>query len=250
MENLEQMVIGQLVASNYHTAAIFKKFNIDFCCKGQLTIAEACSRKNIDMAALAAALEAVAPQPAGNTPDYNSWGIDVLASHIWQKHHTYVTEQIPILQGFLQKLCSVHGSAHPELEEISRQFSAASSELASHMKKEEMMLFPYIMQMVQSSLRGSTWLPPVFGSVASPIAVMMQEHDQEGGRFETIGELSNDFTPPPDGCNTYRVTYGLLKEFRDDLHLHIHLENNILFPKAMQMEESMRNTGASCSIRR
>ena len=142
MNNLEQAVIGQLVAGNYHTAAIFKQFNIDFCCKGHMTVGEACGIKNIDPSKVTAALENVQAMRRGDTVDYNSWGPDVLASHIQQTHHTYVTTQIPVLEGFLHKLCSVHGGAHPELEAISDQFFAAAEELLLHMKKEEQVLFP------------------------------------------------------------------------------------------------------------
>lgn len=250
MENLEEAIIGRLVADNYHTAAIFKKFNIDFCCKGNISVGEACRQKNIPAAQVTAELANARTAGAGATVDYNSWGLDVLASHIWQTHHAYVAEQIPVITPFLHKLCSVHGQAHPELHEIRSLFSDAAAELTMHMKKEEMMLFPYIRQMVAAKLEGTTCLPPVFGSIISPIAIMMHEHNQEGERFARMTALSNDFTPPPDACNTYRVTYGLLQEFRDDLHLHIHLENNILFPKAVIMEENMRNAGASCSVQR
>ncbi len=250
MNQLEQAVIGQLVAGNYHTAAVFKQFNIDFCCKGNMTVGEACRLKNIDPALVTDALENVQPVRRGDTVDFSSWGADVLASHIQQTHHTYVARQIPVLESFLHKLCGVHGAAHPELLTVNRLFLAAADELTHHMQKEEVMLFPYIRRLVQASQDGNTPAPPPFGSVQAPIAVMMQEHSQEGDRFQQMTELSNDFTPPADACNTYRVTYGLLKEFRDDLHLHIHLENNILFLKAAQLEDSLRNTGASCSIAR
>ncbi|WP_119081020.1 iron-sulfur cluster repair di-iron protein [Chitinophaga alhagiae] len=250
MENLEQAIIGQLVADNYHTAAIFKKFNIDFCCKGNISVGEACRQKNISPSLVTAELAGVRTAGPGAMVDYNSWGLDVLASHIWQTHHAYVDMQIPVIKPFLHKLCSVHGSRHPELYEINKLFAETAAELTMHMKKEELMLFPYIRQMAAAKLEGSACQPPVFGSVISPIAVMMHEHNQEGERFARMTALSDDFTPPEDACNTYRVTYGLLKEFRDDLHLHIHLENNILFPKAVIMEESMRGAGESYSVER
>lgn len=250
MENLDQAIIGQLVAANYRTAAVFRKFNIDFCCNGNRTIGDACSQKNIDITAVKSDLEKVLAMPGAGAVDYNTWALDVLADHIVQTHHAYVTEQISVLEAYLHKLRSVHGKDHPELHEIAMHFTACAGELTMHMKKEELMLFPYIRQMAQSILQGKTPGDPAFGSVANPIAMMMHEHDQEGERFRKIQELSNDFTTPPDGCNTYHVTYALLKEFQDDLHLHIHLENNILFPKAIKMEESMSETGNSCSIRR
>lgn len=250
MQDLDQAIIGQLVAENYRTAAIFRKFNIDFCCNGNRSIADACRQKNIDPATVTDQLAEVLTQQQDGAADYNSWPLDALTGHIRQKHHRYVEEQIPVLEAYLHKLCSVHGNDHPELMLIFDLFRASAGELTMHMKKEELMLFPYIDKMVQSASEQALLPPPAFGSVSNPIAMMMQEHDQEGERFRKIQELSNDYSVPPDGCNTYRVTYALLKEFQDDLHLHIHLENNILFPKASRMEESRRMTGNSCSIQR
>lgn len=250
MENLEQAVVGQLVAFNYRTAAIFSKYRIDFCCNGNRTVEEACQKKHIDVQAVKAELEEVLTVREKDDVDYNSWRPDLLADHIVKKHHAYVATQIPVLQAYLRKLESVHGNEHPELHDIALLFGATAADLTMHMKKEELVLFPYIHQIVQSALNGVTLDAAAFGSVSNPIAMMMREHDQEGERFRKIQELSNDYTVPPDGCNTYRVTYALLKEFQDDLHLHIHLENNILFPKAALMEENSRETGNSCSIQR
>lgn len=251
MEHLEKAVIGQLVAQNYHTAAVFRQYNIDFCCNGNRTVEEACRQKSIDTAAVKAALESVLAVRAAGSEDYNSWGLIKLADHIVQKHHGYVSTQIPVLQAYLHKLGSVHGQEHPELRAISQLFNECAGELAAHMKKEELVLFPYIRQLL-SVPDGATPPPPAFGSISNPIAMMMTEHDHEGERFRKIQELSNGYTVPPDGCNTYRVTYALLKEFQDDLHLHIHLENNILFPKAAGLEEQLAaaGTGNSCSIQR
>ena len=238
MNNLEQAVIGQLVADNYRTAAVFSKYHIDFCCNGNRTVQDACTQKKIDIAAVTADLQTVLGiQPETGT-DYNTWQPDVLAIHIVDRHHGYVSNQIPVLQAYLHKLSRVHGDAHPELVQIARLFNESAAELTMHMKKEELVLFPYIRQMVVAQQNGHTAPPPHFGTVSNPISMMMHEHDQEGERFRQIQALSNDYTVPPDGCNTYRVTYALLKEFQEDLHLHIHLENNILFPKAADLENA------------
>lgn len=250
MENLSQAIVGQLVAGNYHTAVIFKKFNIDFCCNGNRSIKEACSRKNIDPAIVITELSAILGYQPGPEKDYNTWSLDLLAEHIETKHHQYVETQIPVLETFLQKLCSVHGQQHPELLEIAHLFSGSAAELTMHMKKEELMLFPYIKQLVKAKEQGTITSTAPFGTVANPVHMMMQEHDQEGERFRQISALSNDYTTPPDGCNTYKVTYALLKEFQDDLHLHIHLENNILFPKAEQLEKELGTAPPSCNINR
>lgn len=142
------------------------------------------------------------------------------------------------MQGYLKKICTKHGDAHPELFEIKALFSGCSGELAAHMKKEELMLFPYIRKMSRAKESGHINLSAPFGTVQNPVKMMMHENDIEGERFNKIASLSNQYTPPQNSCNTHRVTFASLKEFEDDLHLHIHLENNILFPKAIEMEQS------------
>lgn len=137
----------------------------------------------------------------------------------------------------MDKLCKFHGNHNPELFEIKEQFNALAGELAVHMKKEELILFPYIRKMVVSKNNHEEMWHPGFGTVQNPIQTMMHEHDIEGERFGKISELSSNYNPPSHVCNTYKVTYSLLKEFEDDLHLHIHLENNILFPKAIELEK-------------
>lgn len=136
---------------------------------------------------------------------------------------------------FLHKVVRVHGNLHPELIEIEQLFKESAGELTAHMKKEELILFPYIRKMVEAQ-RSGTQVQAPFGTVHNPIRMMMHEHDSEGERFRKIAALSNNYTPPADACNTYKVTYSLLKEFEEDLHLHIHLENNILFPKSIELE--------------
>ncbi len=155
----------------------------------------------------------------------------------WQPYHRYVEEKIQEIKSYLGKICKVHGNHHPELFEINELFHACAGELAMHMKKEELILFPFIRKMVKAKLQGTPLDASHFGTVENPINMMKHEHDAEGERFRKIFQLSNSYTPPQDACNTYKVTFALLKEFEEDLHLHIHLENNILFPKAVEMEK-------------
>lgn len=247
MEVLEQTPIGELVAVNYKTATVFKKHKIDFCCQGGRTIGEACEKKGTSIGPLLRESEEVMQEKTTDTTDYQSWPLDLLADYIEKKHHRYVEQRSQEIKPFLDKLCRVHGDRHPELLEINRLFTESTGELARHMKKEELVLFPYIRKMVEVKSNGRPLTEPHFGSVENPIAMMMHEHDTEGERFRTIAKLSSDYNPPADGCNTYRVTFSLLKEFEDDLHLHIHLENNILFPKAKAMEAEMREPG-QCAV--
>ena len=232
-----QKQIGDFVAKDYRTAAVFSKHKIDFCCNGGRTIEEACEKKGIDANSLVDELENVLSSSTDQTIDYKSWPLDLLAEYIEKKHHRYVEEKIPVLRQFLDKLCRVHGARHPELFKVNELFTASAGELSAHLKKEELILFPFIKKMVKANLEQGAVQAPHFGTVENPIAMMMEEHDTEGGRFREIAELTNDYTPPADACNTYKVTYAMLDEFEKDLHLHIHLENNILFPEAVKLEK-------------
>lgn len=243
METLQsnlQKPIGQFVAEDFRTAAIFNEYGIDFCCKGHRSIEEVCIKNNVNTEELLHKLDAAAQLNTDETIDYKSWPLDLLAEYIEKKHHRYVEEKIPVLRQFLDKLCKVHGLKHPELFEINKLFTASAGELASHMKKEELLLFPYIKKMVKATLDNKAIQSPQFGTVKNPIQAMMEEHDTEGGRFREISALTNKYNPPADACNTYKVTYAMLEEFEKDLHLHIHLENNILFPKAVELEKQWK----------
>lgn len=240
MTDLEQRPIGEVVADNYKTATIFKKHKIDFCCQGGRTIDEACQKQGISRWELLRDLEDVIKDDKSDTTDYQSWPLDLLADYIEKKHHRYVEQRSSEIRPFLDKICKVHGDRHPELLEINQLFTDSVGELAQHMKKEELVLFPYIRKMVDAKTAGNPLPAPHFGTVENPIAMMMHEHDVEGERFRKIAELTNEYQPPADACNTYRVSFSMLKEFEDDLQFHIHLENNILFPKAKAMEEEMK----------
>lgn len=236
--DLTTINIGEIVAQDFRTAAIFKKHGIDFCCKGNRTIEDACSKKGIDQDKIYSEIEKL-PGKSGEI-DFTSWPLDLLADYVEKKHHRYVEEKTPIIQGFLNKLCKVHGDLHPELFEINELFNQAASELAAHMKKEEMILFPFIRKLVLMQDKGREYVAPSFGSVENPINMMKHDHEEEGERFMKISQLTNQYTPPADACNTYRVTYAMLQEYENDLHVHIHLENNILFPGAVKMENELK----------
>ena len=235
----ENQIIGELVAKDYRTASVFKKYSIDFCCQGNRTIQEACDKKNIDSKKVLEDLDTLVQTKSEATTDYQSWPLDLLADYIEKKHHRYVQNKTLEIQPYLDKICRVHGEHHPELFEIKNEFNASAGELAAHMKKEELILFPFIRKMVKVKQENSNVEAANFGTVKNPIQMMMDEHTVEGNRFRRIEELSNNYTPPQDACNTYRVSFALLKEFEQDLHLHIHLENNILFPKAVEIENDL-----------
>ncbi|MBV8327725.1 iron-sulfur cluster repair di-iron protein [Chryseobacterium sp.] len=234
--NTKTDFIGNIVAEDFRTAAIFKKHGIDFCCKGGRTIEDACSNKKINPEHLYQELESL-PRNDGSTIDFSSWPPDLLADYIEKTHHRYVEEKTPVLQAFLDKLCKVHGSRHPELFEINTLFNESAHDLAAHMKKEELILFPFVRNMMKAKLSGGALSLPIFGTVENPVAMMQHEHTVEGDRFRRIAEITNEYTPPADACNTYKVAFAMLQDFENDLHKHIHLENNILFPKAIRLEK-------------
>lgn len=237
MENLKNKTIGSFVAEDFRTAAVFSKYRIDFCCKGNRTVNEVCEKQNIDADALLENVLQVAQSENNGSIDFNSWPLDLLADYIEKTHHRYVEEKTNVLIPFLDKLCKVHGANHPELFKINELFIGCAGELSQHMKKEELILFPFVKRMVKTKDSDGILHQPSFGTVSNPIAMMMHEHDNEGERFRAIAELTNNYTPPADACTTYRVTFAMLKEFEEDLHKHIHLENNILFPKAVVLEK-------------
>lgn len=237
MENLKNKTIGSFVAEDFRTAAVFSKYRIDFCCKGNRTVTEVCEKQNIDADTLLENVLQVVQSENNGSIDFNSWPLDLLADYIEKTHHRYVEEKTNVLLPFLDKLCKVHGANHPELFKINELFIGCAGELSQHMKKEELVLFPFVKRMVKTKESDGILSQPSFGTVSNPIAMMMHEHDNEGERFREIAALTDNYTPPADACTTYRVTFAMLKEFEADLHKHIHLENNILFPKAAKLEK-------------
>jgi regulator of cell morphogenesis and NO signaling len=240
MKDIHQTTIGSIVASNYKAAEVFHSYGIDFCCQGNRTLEDACKEEKLDLDKLISDLEQVTKETDSITANYNSWPLDLLVEVIVKKHHKYVEEKIPLIKQFLQKLCDVHGANHPELFEISTLFSDSSDDLTTHMKKEELILFPFIRKLEKAKTEAATpSRSPQFGSVQNPVDMMMEDHAVEGDRFRKINSLSGGYAPPADACNTYRITYEMLKAFEADLHLHIHLENNILFPKSINLEREL-----------
>ncbi len=239
MNIINESIVGDLVAQDYRTASVFKSHGIDFCCKGNRSIEEVCEKENIDSEILINELITAQHSVDSSSNDYQSWDLDLLADYIEKKHHRYVQKTIPELRAYLHKVAKVHGQRHPELIEIENLFNDSSHELLNHMQKEERILFPYIKQMVEKENIQEKLPKPHFGTVQNPIQMMKHEHENEGDRFRRISELSNNYNPPMDACTTYRVAFSLLKEFEEDLHLHIHLENNILFPGAIVKEKSL-----------
>jgi regulator of cell morphogenesis and NO signaling len=231
---MENKTVAQIVASDMRTAIIFKKYGIDFCCGGGKPVSEACKGAEIEASTIFNEIEMLDATKADR--DFDTIDLDVLANHILETHHKYVKEATPIIIQFADKVAKVHGDHNPENIEIARLFHEVAIELQQHLMKEEGILFPHIINLAIANRNGEKISVP-FGSVQNPIRMMEHEHDTAGDIFKQIEKLSNNFTPPAHACNTYKALYHHLKEFQDDLHIHIHLENNILFSKAIALEK-------------
>lgn len=241
MNITNESIIGEIVAKDYRVATVFQQKGIDFCCNGNKAIKEVCKDKNLDPIDLINQLKEQLNDKNGSSIDYNSWQLDLLAEYIEKKHHRYCEAKITEILPYLEKIVGVHGSRHPELSEVLAIFKETASELSKHMKKEEIMLFPRIKKIANMKPTDKPQQSNL-ATLTSTIQMMMNEHTDEGERFERLAELTNNYTPPADGCNTYKVTFSMLKEFEEDLHLHIHLENNILFPKTINLESTFIHT--------
>ena len=228
-------IIGEIVASNYRFADVFSHYSIDYCCQGNRSIQAACGEKNIDVKDFLSQLEKIESQSNAAEGNYDEWPVDLLAEYVVKKHHKYVTGTIPVLKQNLAKLCQVHGNNHPELYKVTGTFNLLADDLLAHMNKEENVLFPFIKEVKLAKETNKELQVNATQWIEAPVAMMKDEHSFEGGLLASIKEDTNDFTVPADGCNTYKVTYAKLKEFQEDMFLHIHLENNIIFPKALQL---------------
>lgn len=233
METLKNTKVGKIVAQNFRTARVFSAYGIDFCCRGGITLEQACQNHQVDVEKIA--LDLQKEWEIADEFQYEKFNLPELITHIIGVHHKYVKDNMPVLMGYLNKVSSVHGERHPELHDIRQIFSEIANELSAHLQKEEMVLFPYI----QAISENPNTPPPMFGHIQNPIQMMQNEHESAGDQLQQIAQLSNNYTPPADACQTYRVAFAMLEAFEKDLHLHIHLENNILFPKAIQVFEKM-----------
>ncbi|MDX1617251.1 MAG: iron-sulfur cluster repair di-iron protein [Balneolaceae bacterium] len=238
MKNIADKTIGQIVTEDYRTAQVFEKHGLDFCCGGRRTVMEACAAKGIDPEALAREIAMLGSRKSTGD-NYKDWTPDFLIDYIINNHHNYVRNKLPELHIYAEKVAKVHGKNHPENVEILDRLEELASAMRDHMRKEEEILFPYVKQLVESERRGVEPEAPEFGSAGKPVQMFEEEHEEAGEAMEEIRRLSNNFTVPDDACTTYEVLYQNLSEFRDDLHKHVHLENNILFPKALELEKRL-----------
>jgi len=232
-----QKTVRDLALEIPSATRIFEKLGIDYCCGGSRTLSDACANVGIPLEQVVTSLEA-AQQPPQDAVDWKEKSLFELISHIVAKHHAFTRQEIERLDSLTDKVCSVHGKNHPELEQIRALFRGLGQELFVHMHKEEQVLFPYVVRMEEAISNGEPVPVPLFGTVQNPIRMMMFEHDAAGEVLRKIRQASSNFTVPPDGCISYQTLYQALEAFEQNLHQHIHLENNILFPRAIEMESA------------
>ena len=226
--------VGAVVARDYRAAAIFERYGIDFCCGGNVPLAKACQDNGIDQEALRRELEQAAAQPVDRSQNYDAWELPFLADYIVNTHHIYLRENIPTIGSYAHKIAQVHGAYHPEVVEIAGIFDKLAADMALHLQKEEEQLFPAIRKLVSLEKEGNAAAGDV-EELRKILAELSHEHDEVGAAIHEIRRLADDYTVPADVCNTFMVTYRKLREFEDDLHKHVHLENNILFLKAARL---------------
>jgi regulator of cell morphogenesis and NO signaling len=236
-----QVIVKDILTSNIKAAHVFEKYGIDFCCKGNRPLGEACAEKNVSVDTILAELNSVEEneQESASGMRFENWDLKFLIDYIVNNHHSYVRNAIPQMRPHLEKVAFKHGNKYPELEDVKSLFEDVAEEMISHMHKEETILFHIIRYLVDCQKFNERPKISGFKSVRIPIEAMEAEHTNAGGAMEKIRELTNNLTPPADACNTFKLTYKELEDFEKDLHIHVHLENNILFPKAIQLEEDL-----------
>jgi regulator of cell morphogenesis and NO signaling len=225
--------VRELAVEVPNATRVFEKLGIDYCCGGHRPLGEACASANVPIDDVLRVLECIDSTAAVTAPNWNTTPLGELVDHIIGKHHTYVKSEAPRLQTLITKVVGAHDKNHPELEQVQVAFSELANELVAHLVKEEQVLFPYVRRMASGAGCG----PSCFGTVQNPIHVMMMEHDVAGEKLREMRRITSDYSIPADACTSYATLFRALVEFEQDLHQHIHLENNILFPRAVAMEQ-------------
>ena len=233
--------VRQLALEIPNATRIFEKVKIDYCCGGNKSLDDACAIAGVEVGELERlfADAAKSDAPANTELDFQKLTLTDLIGHILARHHVYTKEEMARLQLLIAKVIAAHGMNHSELHHMGELFQRLCADLTPHMAKEEKVLFPYLEELEASILanRPAPFAP--FGTVKNPVRMMMMEHDTVGDLLRELRALSSDYTVPPDGCISYQTLYQALEAFEKDLHQHIHLENNILFPRAVEMEDKV-----------
>ncbi|GAA4383801.1 iron-sulfur cluster repair di-iron protein [Hymenobacter koreensis] len=227
--------LRELLRADIRLTDVFYRHKLDFCCGGHQTLAQAAERAHAPLERVLEDLENQLRFGSGKPLGAEKWPLHFLVEYIELIHHAYTRDALTTLAPAVAKVLQKHGRLHPELDTVAELFVALNEELQAHLQKEERILFPYIVRLEQAAA-GQPFAPAPFGTVQNPIRMMEAEHDDAGRLLEQLAEVTGQFTPPADACNTYCFVYRRLQELDTDLRLHIHLENNILFPRALALE--------------
>lgn len=240
MKDFTNKTVGEIVSLNIAHAEVFKSYNIDFCCGGDVLLTDAVEKAGLSLDQVMMDLSAVASdQSLPDALNFNEWSLELLIDYIVKFHHNYIRTKGPEIYSLLDKVTNVHGETDNHLYQVRDLFKGSLVDLDNHLGKEENVLFPIVKEML-IAIENGTKLPPFHcGSVQNPIWVMNQEHDDEGDRFRKIAALTNSYQAPEHACNSYKLVLEELKQFEANLHIHIHVENNILFPKSIELENRL-----------
>ncbi|HKT13563.1 MAG TPA: iron-sulfur cluster repair di-iron protein [Terriglobia bacterium] len=239
METDPRKTVKEIVLAMPASTMVFERLGIDYCCGGDKPLEEACRAAGQPVEDVLRSLEAAKAATQAGGPGVTDWSRESLASlmnYIVERHHTYCRQGVAGLESLLMKVSEKHGRNHPELSRLKSLFSGMSKELLMHLVKEEQTLFPYITRMEESVTRGMPFPKPPFGTVQNPVQMMVLEYDNAGAVLHEMRQLCGDYRVPPDACSSYQALYEELKSFENDMHQHIHLENNLLFPRSIEME--------------
>ncbi|KAB0663772.1 iron-sulfur cluster repair di-iron protein [Oryzomonas japonica] len=227
--------IGEIVATDYRTATVFESHGIDFCCGGKVALAATCTEKGLDLATITSELEAVQHEPLERNQNYSSWPLPFLADYIVNTHHVYLKENDEQIATYARKIAGVHGAHHPEVIRIAAIFEKIATDMAGHLKEEEEVFFPALKRADTARTAASAPDAKDRETIRVSLLRLQREHEEIGDAIHEIRHISKEYSIPDDVCSTFMLTYQKLREFEDDLHKHVHLENNILFPKAAQL---------------
>ena len=235
--------IGEIAAKDLRKAEVFKKYGIDFCCGGKKTLKQVCKDKGVDLAILESELTKVEQESTTSTgQDFNRWQPDFLADYIYNQHHIYYYEVEPVIADILTKVVARHGAHYPDLNALQSLYKGLVAELNSHFVKEEKVVFPFIKALVKAKVSGDFEALNSQPSLTEPIKMMELEHETAGDILDNIRHLTNNYKVPSGACNSFQFLYKKIKELDEDLQQHIHLENNLLFPKALAIEKELRKS--------
>lgn len=233
--------VREIATSTPNATRLFEQLGIDYCCGGARSLRDACVHVGINIEDVMQRLQESVLCPtdlATAAPDAGA-GLAALVEYIVARHHGYLKQEIPRIQQLLRKVVAVHGKGHSELVEIQQTFVKMAEELVAHMMKEERILFPYVVELEAAVKRGSAPRKPMFGTVRNPVHMMELEHDSAGAALKEMHEASHGYNAPEEACFSYKTLYSALKEFEADMHQHVHLENNVLFPGAIDLEQQI-----------